>query len=94
MPRHITADAKGVYVIAATPFRDDGAIDLDGIDSMVDFYARCGVDGMTILGVLGAYRKLSETETSEVAARFLKRVDGRIPVIVGVFAAIVPSGSL
>jgi 4-hydroxy-tetrahydrodipicolinate synthase len=90
----ITAAARGVYVIAATPFKDDGAVDLASIDRLVDFYLGCGVEGMTILGVRGEYQKLSETETSEVAARFLKRVDGRIPVIVGVSAAIVPSGSL
>ena len=34
----LTEDAKGVYVIAVTPFTDDGALDLASIDSMVDFY--------------------------------------------------------
>ncbi len=80
----LSADAKGVYVIAATPFRDDGAIDDASIDSLVEFYARCGVDGMTILGVMGEFQKLSETETLAVAKRFIKATDGRFPIVVGV----------
>jgi len=84
MAAKLTADAKGVYVIAATPFHDDGRIDFESIDGLVDFYLACGVQGMTILGVMGEYQKLSESETLEVSQRFLKRTAGRIPVIVGV----------
>ncbi|MDX2155315.1 MAG: dihydrodipicolinate synthase family protein [Hyphomicrobiaceae bacterium] len=84
MPALLTADAKGVYVIAATPFTDSGAIDYASIDSLVDFYARCGVDGMTILGVMGEFQKLSESETLTVAKRFIDATKGRFPVVVGV----------
>ena len=34
--------AAGVYVIAATPFLPDGALDLDSTDRMVDFYLEKG----------------------------------------------------
>ena len=84
MPATLTADAKGVYVIAATPFTDTGAIDFASIDRLVEFYLDCGVDGMTILGVMGEFQKLSESETMAVAKRFLAAARGRIPVIVGV----------
>lgn len=84
MTAKLTADAKGVYVIAATPFREDGAIDEAGIDSLVDFYARSGVTGMTILGVMGEFQKLSESETMAVAKRFITATRGRFPVVVGV----------
>ena len=30
--------AKGIYVIAVTPFTDDGALDLESTDRVVDFY--------------------------------------------------------
>ena len=30
--------AKGVYLIAVTPFRDNGDLDLESTDRMVDFY--------------------------------------------------------
>ena len=34
----IHRDTKGVFVIAATPFADDGALDLNSTDRLVDFY--------------------------------------------------------
>lgn len=80
----LTADAKGMYVIAATPFTDAGAVDYGSIDSLVDFYLGCGVDGMTILGVMGEAPKLSEEEAIAVMQRFMARIGGRVPVIVGV----------
>ncbi|HEX6609860.1 MAG TPA: dihydrodipicolinate synthase family protein, partial [Hyphomicrobiaceae bacterium] len=84
MAAKITADAKGVYVIAATPFHDDGRIDFESIDRLVDFYLKCGVHGMTVLGVMGEFQKLSESETIDVARRFIAAAKGRIPTIVGV----------
>ena len=84
MPTLLSADAKGVYVIAATPFTETGDIDYGSIDRLVEFYLGCGVDGMTILGVMGEFQKLSESETMAVAKRFLKATAGRIPVVVGV----------
>jgi 4-hydroxy-tetrahydrodipicolinate synthase len=84
MSRLITADEKGVWVIAATPFQDDGKVDYDGVDRLVDFYLQCGVTGMTILGMMGEASKLSEEESRAVTKRFIGRVGGRVPVIVGV----------
>src|ERR1700722_10092591 len=84
MSRLITADEKGVCVIAATPFQDDGKVDLNSIDRLVDFYLECGVTGMTILGMMGEASKLSEEESRTVTKRFISRVGGKIPVIVGV----------
>ena len=78
--------AKGVYVIAVTPFTDNGALDLDSIDSMVDFYEGAGVTGITVLGQLGEAPKLTSAESAQVVERVLKRLNGRLPVIVGVSA--------
>lgn len=84
MTAKLTESAKGVYVIAATPFADDGSIDLVSTDRMVDFYLSCGVEGMTILGMMGEATKLSEEESRTVTRRILSRVAGRVPVVVGV----------
>ena len=76
--------AKGVYVIATTPFTETGAVDADSIDSLVDFYLAQGVHGMTVLGVMGEAPKLTESEQVAVMKRYIERVGGRVPVIVGV----------
>ena len=80
----LSEQAKGVYVISATPFADDGALDLAGAEQLVDFYLGCGVTGMTILGVLGESNRMSEAEAISFARLVLRRVDGRVPVVVGV----------
>lgn len=85
-PAKLDESAKGVFAIAATPFTDDGALDFDSIDRMVDFYLECGVSGLTILGVMGEASKLSGEESTAVAKRILDRLDKKIPVIVGVSA--------
>ena len=82
----LTETAKGVYVIAVTPFFDDGAIDLDSIDRMVDFYLSAGATGLTVLGMMGEAQKLTIEESQLIVRRILARVAGRAPVVVGVSA--------
>ena len=80
----ISGDSKGVFVISATPFRDDGALDLESTDRLVDSYLAAGVSGMTILGMMGEAAKLSPEESKTFLERVLARVDHRVPVIAGV----------
>ena len=76
--------AKGVYVIAATPFKDDGALDLDSADRMIDFYLERGADGLTLLGIMGEAPKLTAEESVAFIRRVVQRVKGDVPIIVGV----------
>jgi 4-hydroxy-tetrahydrodipicolinate synthase len=83
-PEKISETSKGVYIIAATPFTDEGELDLESTDTLTDFYLEKGVTGFTILGMMGEAPKLTESETLAVMDRVLKRVNGRAPVVVGV----------
>lgn len=82
----LTADAAGVFPIAPTPFHDDGRIDLASIDRLVEAYKAAGATGLTVLGIMGEATKLTQAEGLEVAQRFLDRVGGAFPVVVGVSA--------
>ena len=73
----------GVCTIALTPFKDDGTLDEESIDSLSDFYVDSGVQGVTILGIMGEAHKLSDAERRAVAQRYLAAVGGRVPVVVG-----------
>src|SRR5579872_1685085 len=75
--------AKGVFIIAATPFTDDGALDLQSVDTLTDFYLRSGVHGFTLLGMMGEAHKLTLEESRDVVKRVVARA-GNKPVIVGV----------
>ncbi len=76
--------AKGVFVIAVTPFTESGELDLASTDRMVDFYLERGVTGITVLGIMGEAPKLTAAESRLFVRRVLSRVNGRIPTIVGV----------
>ncbi len=82
----LTEDAKGVYVIAVTPFTDTGALDLESTDRMVDFYLEKGATGLTVLGMMGEAPKLAAPESIAVVKRVIARTAGRVPVVVGVSA--------
>lgn len=82
----LDASAKGVYLIAVTPFRDNGDLDLDSTDRMVDFYLEKGATGLTILGIMGEATKLTADESRIFVSRVLARVGSRVPVIVGASA--------
>lgn len=87
MTELIHRNSAGVFVIAATPFSEDGALDLASTDRMVDFYLEVGVTGMTILGIMGEAPKLSGEESRIFVQRVLSRINGRVPLIVGVSGA-------
>jgi 4-hydroxy-tetrahydrodipicolinate synthase len=89
MTMKLTAEAKGTFAIAPTPFHDDGRIDERSIDRLTDFYAEVGCDGVTVLGILGEAPKLDAAEAEQVAIRFVKRAKNMqktMQVIVGVSA--------
>ena len=79
----LSEQAKGVYIIAATPFTEEGALDLQSIDTLTDFYLGCGVHGFTLLGMMGEAHKLTADESLSVVDRVIGRAQGR-QVIVGV----------
>jgi 4-hydroxy-tetrahydrodipicolinate synthase len=80
----LASEAKGVYVIAPTPFYPDGKIDESSIDRMTDFFLGAGVTGMTVLGQLGEAPKMAHDESVGIVKRVLQRAS--VPVIVGVSA--------
>lgn len=74
---------RGVYNIAPTPFHSDGSVDEESIHTLTDFVIETGVNGITILGVMGETNKVSDAERERIIGAFLEAADGRIPVCVG-----------
>jgi 4-hydroxy-tetrahydrodipicolinate synthase len=80
----LDATARGVFVIAVTPFTEDGRLDLNGVGRLMDFYLSHGVDGVTVLGMMGEAPKLSAGESRAFVEAVCRHLDGRIQVVVGV----------
>ncbi|WP_395517453.1 dihydrodipicolinate synthase family protein [Pseudorhizobium flavum] len=81
----IDSNSQGVYVIAVTPFKGNGALDLEGVDRLVNFYREAGASGLTILGMMGEAPKLSQDESAAFARAVIKAAPD-MPVVVGVSA--------
>jgi len=73
---------EGVFPILATPFDDNEHPDLESFDSLVRFMGRMGVDGITVLGVLGEANRLLDREREQLI-RTAVAAAGDMPVIVG-----------
>ncbi len=80
----LSENTRGVFVISATPFHENGEVDYDSLDSAVEFYVGAGVHGITALGMMGEAHKLTMDEALQVSRHLIRRVAGRVAVVVGV----------
>ena len=81
MPGPVTFE--GVFPILVTPFDDHENVDLESFDRVVRFMAEIGVDGVTILGVLGESNRMVDSEREELIRTAVEAAEGRIPIVVG-----------
>jgi 4-hydroxy-tetrahydrodipicolinate synthase len=73
---------EGVFPILATPFDENENPDLESFDRLVRFMAGLGMQGVTILGVLGEANRLLDGEREQLIGTAVKAA-GAMPVIVG-----------
>jgi 4-hydroxy-tetrahydrodipicolinate synthase len=74
---------SGVIPILPTPFHDDETLDLDSWRGLLEFMIGIGVDGVTILGVLGESNRLNDAERERLIETAVEVVNRRVPIIVG-----------
>lgn len=74
---------SGVIPILATPFNGDESLDVASWQRMIEFMVGLGVNGITILGVLGESNRLNDHEREALIKSAVATVKKRIPVIVG-----------
>jgi 4-hydroxy-tetrahydrodipicolinate synthase len=80
-------ELRGVWNIVPTPFTSNEELDVPSLRTLTDFVIGCGIDGITILGVLGEGQKLSDRERSVVIDTTLEQAANRVPTCVTVSAA-------
>ena len=78
----MTRPYSGIWPVAPTPFKDDGALDLEGMRRVLDCMIDQGVDGICILANFSEQFLLSDEERSVLTRLCLEHVEGRRPVIV------------
>jgi len=72
----------GAMVALVTPFQE-GAVDFDTLDELIDFQIDNGIDALVPVGTTGESPTLSYDEHKQVIERVVKGADGKVPVIAG-----------
>jgi 4-hydroxy-tetrahydrodipicolinate synthase len=80
-------DLRGTWYISPTPFTASGAVDADSMASVVAGAATWGVDGITILGVMGEVADLTAPERAAVLTATSRAAAGAVPFAVGCSAS-------
>ncbi len=73
----------GAGVALVTPFREDGSVNYDKLDELIDYHCENGTDSIIICGTTGESSTLSEEEHMECIKFAIERTKKRIPVIAG-----------
>jgi 4-hydroxy-tetrahydrodipicolinate synthase len=74
---------EGSIVALVTPMEQDGALDVESLNRLIEFHIEQGTDGIVAVGTTGESATLDEAEHCEVIRLVVDRVAGRIPVIAG-----------
>ena len=74
---------KGSGVALVTPMTQDGEINYNELERLIEFQISNGTDAIISCGTTGESATLSEQEHKDVLDFTVKKVNGRIPVIAG-----------
>ena len=83
-PEQLKARLQGALAFPITPYRADGAVDLDGVRRNAAWLPGTGLAAIVAPSGTGELFGLSPDECSEVTAATVEAVGGRIPVIASV----------
>jgi 4-hydroxy-tetrahydrodipicolinate synthase len=75
---------KGTGVALVTPFKKDKSIDFAALENLIDIQIQGGVDYVVTLGTTGESVVLSSEEKVEVFNCTVKKVNGRVPIVIGI----------
>ncbi len=74
---------RGAGVAIITPMKDNGDVNYDKLEELVEFHIKGGTDSIIVCGTTGESATLTMEEHRNVIAQTVKFAKGRIPVIAG-----------
>jgi len=74
---------QGSIVAIITPFKEDGNIDYEKFDELIEWHIDQGTNGIVVCGTTGESPALNESEGETLIKHAVKTVNKRIPVIAG-----------
>lgn len=73
----------GAGVAIVTPFHEDGSINYNKLEELIDFHCNNGTDSIVICGTTGESATLTEAEHIECIQKAVEFTRGRVPVVAG-----------
>lgn len=73
--------SAGLVPVMLTPFRPDGTIDYDGLDSLIDFYLEAGATGLFATCLSSEMYELSPDERLSLTRHVVRRAGNHVPVV-------------
>ncbi|MCK9156160.1 MAG: 4-hydroxy-tetrahydrodipicolinate synthase [Paludibacteraceae bacterium] len=74
----------GLGIALITPFKEDESVDYDALGRLLDYQLQNNIDYLVVMGTTGEAATLNEEEKSSVRKFVLSRVNGRVPIVLGV----------
>ena len=71
----------GAGVAIVTPFNEDGSINYDRLDELIEFHCEHKTDSIVICGTTGESATMTEEEHMQCVKFTIDRVNKRVPVI-------------
>ncbi len=78
---------RGTGVALVTPFKADLSVDYQALENIIEFVIDSGVDFIVSLGTTGEAVTLTAEECREVFDFTIKTVNGRKPIVAGLFGS-------
>lgn len=74
----------GMGVALITPFKEDDSVDFEALSRLLDYQLQNNIDYLVVLGTTAETPTLSEEEKSEIVQFVKDKVNGRVPIVLGV----------
>ncbi|MEO5655757.1 MAG: 4-hydroxy-tetrahydrodipicolinate synthase [Nitrosospira sp.] len=74
---------KGSLVAIVTPMHDNGELDLERFNALIDFHVAEGTDGIVVVGTTGESPTVDFDEHHLLIRTAVERAAGRVPIIAG-----------
>lgn len=74
---------KGLGIALITPFKEDGAVDYDALQRLIDYQISNGADFLCVLATTGETPCLSVAEKHNIKNTIVDTVKGRVPILMG-----------
>lgn len=75
---------QGTGVALVTPFKKDQSIDFASLENLIEIQIKGGINYIVTLGTTGESVTLTEKEKVEVFNFTVEKVNGRLPIVIGI----------